>query len=305
MTRRLPPLLALRVFECAGRHLSFTKAAEELCVTQAAVSHQIRALETWFGKPLFKRLNRSLKLTVEGERMLGPMTEALDIMAAATSEIAQDDDSQVLNVSVLDSFASVWILPRLQNFHQRFPDIDIRFVSSPVEEDNLGSGHSDLEIRYGNGTWPGLHVYKFMDEEIFPVCSPKLFEDREPPTNLDELEEFELLHDVMSIDWELFLKNFGVKPINVRRGFGFNHSQLVVQACIEGNGFALGRGALVADAIKTGQLVRPFKESMPAGLAYYVVCRPGDSDDAAIKAFSYWLMDEIEAENALETKNAS
>ena len=109
----------------------------------------------------------------------------------------------------------------------------------------------------------------------------------------------------MSIDWELFLKNFGVKPMNVRRGFGFNHSQLVVQACIEGNGFALGRGALVEDAIKSGKLVRPFKESMPAGLAYYVVCRPSDSDDAAIKAFSYWLMDAIDAENAVGIKDAS
>lgn len=295
MVRRLPPLLALRVFECAARHLSFTKAAEELCVTQSAVSHQIRALETWFGKSLFKRLNRSLKLTAEGERLLGPMTGALDIMAEATSDIAQDDGSQVLNVSVPDSFASVWILPRLQSFHERFSNIDVRFVSTPVEEDNLGSGHADMEIRYGNGTWPGLHVYKFLDEEIYPVCSPKLLEGRSVPKSLNELEEFELLHDVMSIDWELFLKNFGVKSINVRRGFGFNHSQLVVQACIESNGFALGRGALVADALEKGTLVRPFKETMPADLAYYIVCRSGDSDESVIKAFSYWLMDEIEA----------
>lgn len=307
MTRRLPPLLALRVFECAARHLSFTRAAEELCVTQAAVSHQIRALETWFGKPLFKRLNRSIKLTDEGEFLVGPLSQAFDIMAATTGEVMQDDDRIFLSVAMLGSFVSIWVLPRLQSFHQRFPDIDIRFITKPVEDNVLASGDADLDIRYGDGKWPGLHVYEFLREDIFPVCSPEYLEKHGPLDNLSQLAECDLLHDVMSVGWKEFLEHFDIHGVKVKQGFGFNHSHHVIQACIEGNGFALGRGALVADAINKGQLVQPFKESLPAEFSYYLVCRKEDSDHAAIKAFSYWLMDEVEATGTKtpEAKDAS
>lgn len=295
MSRKLPPLLALRVFECAARHLSFTRAAEELCVTQAAVSHQIRALEEWFGQPLFRRLNRALKLTEAGERLAGPLTGAFDMMADITADVAAGDDRQVLNIAVLDSFASAWILPRLSNFHRRFPDIDLRFVARPMEEDALAAGDADVEIRYGQGHWPGMHVYEFLKEDIFPVCAASLFEDCEAPVDLADLARFDLLHDVMSIDWQQFLAHFGVTSVNVRRGFGFSHSHLVIQACIAGNGVALGREALVAEALARGELVRPFAEAMPSDQSYYIVCRHDDADRAAVKAFSYWLMDEVES----------
>lgn len=301
MARRLPPLLALRVFECAARHLSFTHAAEELCVTQAAVSHQIRALETWFGKPLFLRLSRSLKLTEAGERLLGPLTESFDKMAKITGEVSVEDGRQVLNVSMLDSFASTWILPRLNKFHARFPDIDLRFISIPVDSDPLITGDADVEIRYGDGNWPGHHVYELMKEDIYPVCCPSLVEGRTLPLELSELKNFELLHDVMTVDWRSFLDNFGITDINARSGFGFNHSQLVVQACIAGNGVALGRSALVSPALRSGELVRPFNEQLTSTNAYYVVCRTEEADAAAIKAFAYWLLDEIEAETSADT----
>lgn len=295
MSRKLPPLLALRVFECAARHLSFTRAADELCVTQAAVSHQIRALEVWFGKPLFRRLNRSLKLTEPGEKLLAPLTRAFDIMADATADAAAVEGRRVLNVSMLDSFASIWVLPRLQSFHARFPDIDLRFLSRPLEEDALVRGDADVEIRYGEGRWPGMHVYEFLKEDLFPVCAPSLLEGRAPISELVDLEQFDLLHDVLSIDWEDFLSHFGVRSPNIRRGFGFNHSHLVVQAAIAGNGVALGRSALVAPALQSGELVRPLPHTMPSDQSYYIVCRTEDADDAAVKAFSYWLMDEMEA----------
>ncbi len=295
MPRKLPPLLALRVFECAARHLSFTRAAEELCVTQAAVSHQIRALEEWFGQPLFLRLNRSLKLTEAGERLVGPLTHSFDTMADIIADVTAGDDRQVLNIAVLDSFASTWILPRLANFHHRFPGIDLHFVARPIEEDALAVGDADVEIRYGQGHWPGMHVYEFLREDIFPVCSPSLFEGFDPPTELADLARFELLHDVMSIDWQHFLAHFGVTSVNMRRGFGFSHSHLVIQASIAGNGFALGRGALVAAALEKGELIRPFKESIPSDQSYFIVCRKQDADTGAVKAFSYWLMDEVES----------
>ena len=295
MSRKLPPLLALRVFECAARHLSFTRAAEELCVTQAAVSHQIRALEEWFGQPLFRRLNRAIRLTEAGERLVAPLTKAFDTMAAVTSDVAAGEGRQVLNVAVLDSFASVWILPRLSGFHRRFPDIDLRFIARPMEEDALAAGDADVEIRYGQGHWPGMHVHEFLKEDIFPVCSPALLEGGHAPLALADLERFELLHDVMSIDWQHFLAHFGVTSVNVRRGFGFSHSHLVIQACMAGNGFALGREALVAGPLARGELARPFKETMPSDQSYYIVCRHSDADTAVVKAFSYWLMDEVEA----------
>jgi len=294
VSRKLPPLLALRVFECGARHLSFTRAAEELCVTQAAVSHQIRALEEWFGQPLFRRLNRALKLTEAGERLVGPLTGAFDMIADITADVAAGDDRQVLNVAVLDSFASAWILPRLSNFHHRFPDIDLRFIARPMEQDALAAGDADVEIRYGQGHWPGMHVYEFLKEDIFPVCSPSLLEGCEAPLELADLARFDLLHDVMSIDWQHFLAHFDVTSLNVRRGFGFSHSHLVIQACIAGNGFALGREALVAAPLERGELVRPLTESMPSDQSYYIVCRHEDADTAAVKAFSYWLMDEVE-----------
>lgn len=295
MSRKLPPLLALRVFECAARHLSFTRAADELCVTQAAVSHQIRALEDWFGKPLFRRLNRSLKLTEAGERLLQPLTSAFDLMADVTTDVAADEGRQVLNVSMLDSFASIWVIPRLSGFHARFPDIDLRFLSRPLEEDVLGSGDADVEIRYGDGNWPGMHVYEFLREDLFPVCSPALLEGRAPPERLEELSDFNLLHDVLSIGWQDFLAYHDVKSVSTRRGFGFNHSHLVMQACTAGNGMAIGRSVLVQPALQDGRLVRPFAETMPADQAYYIVCRVADADSAAVKAFAYWLMDELES----------
>lgn len=295
MSRKLPPLLALRVFECAARHLSFTRAAEELCVTQAAVSHQIRALEEWFGQPLFLRLNRALKLTEAGRRLVTPLTEAFDSMADITADVSAGDDRQVLNVGVLDSFASACILPRLANFHSRFPDIDVRFVARPIEEDALATGDADVDVRYGQGNWPGMHVYEFLKEDIFPVCSPSVLEGREPPTSLADLANFDLLHDVMPIDWHDFLAHFGETSVNVRRGFGFSHSHMVLQACIAGNGFALGREALVAAPLERGELVRPFKESMPSDQSYFIVCRHEDADSVAVKAFSYWLLDELDA----------
>ena len=305
MQRKLPPLLALRVFECAARHLSFTRAADELCVTQAAVSHQIRALEDWFGKPLFLRLNRTLKLTEAGEILHGPLTQSLDIIAEATTQVANDEGRQTLNVVALDSFVGACIIPVLPKFHMRFPDIDLRFLSRSLEEDTLAAGDAEMEIRYGNGNWPGMHVFEFLKEDIFPVCSPKLLEGHEPLTELSQLAEFDLIHDVMSIDWREFLDHFGVSDVNARGGFGFNHSNLVLRAALAGHGFALGREALVANALKTGELVRPFKEAITSDSSYYIVCRPQVSDTPEVKAFSYWLLDELEAMELQTISDAS
>ena len=274
MRRRLPPLIALRVFECAARHLSFTRAADELCVTQAAVSHQIKALEEWLGVRLFERLSRSIKLTDAGALLANPLTEAFDILADATHKALAGENHRVLRISCLDSFTVAWVLPRLSDFKATYPDIDLRFLATRQEEDALSSGDADLEIRYGEGGWPGQTVIELMREDIFPVCSPELLDRSGPVRNVDDLQHFELLHDVLSIDWESFLNHFGAsfKPT---RGTGFTHSHLVLQACMGGNGVALGRSALVQEALRKGLLVRPLDISMPSDFGYFLVHRPG------------------------------
>jgi LysR family glycine cleavage system transcriptional activator len=294
MSRKLPPLLGLRVFECVARHLSFTRAADELCVTQAAVSHQVKALEDWLGAPLFQRLSRTIKLTEMGESLVGPLGHAFDVMAAATGQALERDQVAPLTVATFDSFSSAWIIPRLSRFRERFPDIDVRFIAKRQEDDVLSSGDADLEIRYGNGAWPNLQVEKLMGESVLPVCAPSLIERYGKPRTLADVAEFPLLHDVFSIDWAEFLHHFNVEGVNVRRGFGFSHSHLVKQACLAGHGLALGRWPLVAEEVERGELVAPFEETLMLDDAYYVVCRRSVSDEVNIKAFAYWLLDEGE-----------
>lgn len=294
MSRKLPPLLGLRVFECVARHLSFTRAADELCVTQAAVSHQVKALEDWLGAPLFQRLSRTIKLTELGASLVGPLGQAFDLMAEATGQALEQDQPTPLTVATFDSFASAWIIPRLSRFRERFPDIDVRFIAKRQEDDVLASGDADLEIRFGHGGWPNLQVEKLMGESVLPVCSPALVEARGRPATLANVGDYPLLHDVFSIDWAEFLHHFGVQGINVRRGFGFSHSHLVKRACMAGHGLALGRWPLVAEEVRTGLLVAPFEERLTLDDAYYVVCRKGLADEANVKAFAYWLLDEAE-----------
>ena len=294
MSRKLPPLLGLRVFECVARHLSFTRAADELCVTQAAVSHQIKALEEWMGGPLFQRLSRTIKLTELGESLVAPIGQALDIMADATGRALDRDQNVPLTVGVFDSFSSAWIIPRLARFRERFPAVDVRFIAKRQEDDALSSGDADIEIRFGNGSWPNFQVERLLTESVLPVCSPALIERHGTPESLADAPRFPLLHDVFSIDWSEFLQYFGVRGVNMHRGFGFSHSHLVKQACIDGQGIALGRWPLVAEDLESGALVRPFSEVLALDSAYYIVCRKAVSDEANIKAFAYWLLDEAE-----------
>ena len=272
MRRRLPPLNTLRVFESGARRLSFTRAAEELHVTQAAVSHQIKALEDWLGTPLFMRLNRGLKLTAAAEQYLRDISSALDLIATATSELMRQDGKRILSVATLDSFAATWLLPRLKSFRQQYPDIDVRILSVDREVDVFERGDVDLEVRYGDGNWPELSATKLLDEEIFPVCSPSVAAGPPPLAVPADLKRQTLLHDVMVTDWSAWLEAAEVKGVDAERGPGFNHSYLVIQAAVNGDGVALGRSVLVADALARGQLVRPFAVSIPSAYSYYLVC---------------------------------
>ena len=293
-SRKLPPLIALRVFECAARHESFTRAAEELCVTQAAVSHQIKALEEWLGVLLFKRLNRSIKLTPAGTELAPQLTQALDLMADGTAKVLQGEIGRVIRVATLDSFVAGWVIPRLASFYRQSPELGLRFLSKRQEEDALASGEADVEIRYGDGGWTGVVAVEFMREDIFPVVSPRLLAGGERLRSLHDLRGFDLLHDVLSIDWKAFLEEFDIDDITAERGIGFTESHLVMQACIAGHGVALGRGALVESALQRGDLVRPLDASLPAEFSYHLVFQKSQREDANIRVFADWLSRENE-----------
>jgi LysR family glycine cleavage system transcriptional activator len=290
MRRRLPPLNTLRVFESGARRLSFTRAAEELHVTQAAVSHQIKALEDWLGTPLFLRLSRGLKLTAAAERYLREVTAALDLISTATNQLMRPDDRRILSVASTDSFTSSWLLPRLKSFRTLYSDIDLRVLSVDREVDVFERGDVDLEIRYGDGNWPGLSSTKLMGEEIFPVCSPAVALGPPRLSVPADLKRQTLLHDIMVTDWNAWLDAAGVADVDGERGPGFNHSHHVIQAALNGDGIALGRSVLVADALARGDLVRPFSVAIPSAYSYYLVSTEPPLDDSVVAAFRGWIL---------------
>ena len=294
MSRRLPPLNALRAFEAAARHLSFTQAAEELNVTQAAVSHQIRGLEDWLGFPLFRRLSRALVLTEAGQLLFPEVREAMDILTTAVNRVQRQDSEGVLTVTTMDSFAQSWLVPRLGRFRQSHPDIDVRLVMADRMVDLAREG-VDVAVRYGRGSWPGLTVSLLRTEELFPVCAPELLENGPPLKEPRDLAHFTLLHDEMPVDWRDWLAAAGCDEVNAERGPGYSHSNLVLLAARAGEGVALGRSVMVADDLAAGRLVRLFDFALPAPQAYYLACVEGEEDRPKIRAFREWLSGEFEA----------
>mgnify|MGYP003625930091 FL=1 len=294
MSRRLPPLNALRAFEAAARHLSFTQAADELNVTQAAVSHQIRGLEDWLGFPLFRRLSRALVLTEAGQTLFPEVREAMDILTTAVNRVQRQDSEGVLTVTTMDSFAQSWLVPRLGRFRQSHPDIDVRLVMSDRMVDLAREG-VDVAVRYGRGNWPGLTVSLLRTEELFPVCAPELLEAGPPLKEPGDLAHFTLLHDEMPVDWRDWLAAAGCDTVNPERGPGYSHSNLVLLAARAGEGVALGRSVMVADDLAAGRLVRPFDFALPAPQAYYLACVEGEEDRPKVRAFREWLEGEFDA----------
>lgn len=296
MSRRLPPLNALVVFEAAARHLSFTRASDELHVTQAAVSHQIKSIEDFLGVALFHRLGRGqgLTLTDAGREYLPIVTAALDSIRASTDAIRRVRPKRVLNISTLDSLGSRWLLPRLSRFRRECGSTDVRLTAADMEDEPLRRGTAEIELRYGAGSWPDLVVEPFMTETIFPVCSPELLRGPNALRDPSDLRHHTLLHDVARTGWQDWLATVGVPDIEGDRGPGFNHSNLVIQAAELGEGVALGRSPLVIDALISGSLVRPFAKTMASPYAYYVVTTPRWAVDPVVRAFRDWVMHEGE-----------
>ncbi len=293
MARRLPPLNGLRAFEAAARHLSFTRAADELSVTQAAVSHQVKALEERLGVQLFRRANRALLLTEEGQHYLPDVRDAFDLIAGATERMLLHESTGQLTVSTTTSFASAWLVPRLSLFRDKHPDIEVRIHADETSID-FARSDVDLAIRYGRGNWPGLKATKLFSETYYPVCSPALLQRGAPLREPSDLRHHTLLHeDHMTINWAVWLRTAGVTDVDATRGTVFNRGSMVIQAAVEGQGVALGRSPLADDDLAAGRLVRLFEVSLVGDWAYYVVCPEVSAERVKIAAFTDWLLAEI------------
>ncbi len=291
MPQRLPSLNAMRAFEAAARHLSFSRAAEELNVTKAAISHQVKALEDDLGMPLFQRLNRALMLTTAGHALFPAISEAMSMMAAAVKQLHHQDRAGELTVTTMDSFAARWLVPRLGRFRKDYPHIDVLIATSDERVD-FARENVDLAIRYGAGSWPGLNVERLMTEEVFPVCAPVMLQSGPPLERPSDLKNHTLLHDDMREDWRMWLMAANEPDVDPDKGPGYQHSNLVIQAAEQGDGVALARSVLVEDALTSGRLVKPFNVSLPVEFAYYIVCPKVNLSRPKVKAFKTWLFRE-------------
>lgn len=272
LVRRMPPLNSLRAFEAAARHLSFVKAADELNVTPAAVSHQVKALEDLLGVSLFRRFSRGLGLTDEGRAYFPGLSAGFDSLAQATERLQMRGLAGTVRVSVIPSFSLRWLVPRLAGFRSRYPDIDVVVLSDPETVD-FTRQDVDVGIRYGRGLYPGLRTDLLMREELFPVCSPVLINGARPLRALDDLRHHVLLHDFEHghgddwLGWAPWLAEAGLDDIDPERGLFFSDAAQITAAAVDGHGVAVGRSALLGDDLRAGRLVRPFsvarKETTP------------------------------------------
>jgi LysR family glycine cleavage system transcriptional activator len=300
MYRKLPPLNALRAFECTARHLSFTAAAAELHVTPAAVSHQVRALESYFGQKLLNRNTRRVELTDVARWVLPVVTQGLDLLAEAGDRLMAPKSSSVLTLSVEPEFAARWLVQRLESFHRLYPQWEVRLGAS-YEVVNLSARSIDLAIRYGDGNYPGLRVHKLGLEEVFPVCAPALLEVGNGIREADDLRRYPLLHEDWVLQeeqvwpsWKMWLKAAGATKVDPDPGTHFSSSGLAIQAAIAAQGVALSSTALVADDLEAGRLLRPFGEQhrTPLDMAYFLVYLEEGERDPKIVAFRDWLLAE-------------
>jgi LysR family glycine cleavage system transcriptional activator len=290
--RRLPPLNWLRAFDSAARHMSFTEAAEELGVTQAAVSQQVRQLEDWLGTQLFKRLPRSLALTDAGIAYLPIVRDTFDRLHMGTEQIFGRVDRRPVTLRATATIAALWLAPRLVAFRAKHPEITLRVTTlyAPVD---FGQDGVDIELRYGPGDWPGVKAFKLADEFYFPVASaaylrsaPKL----EAPT---DLPNHRLIHVLGEREgWGSFLRHFGIADSPVSAGLQCDSQIVALQACLAGGGVMLATSPQVDPLLSASQLVAPIGDRLPARYGHYLVLPEVPAPSREIAKVVEWLLSE-------------
>jgi len=295
-------LNALKAFEASARHKSFSAAAQELNVTPAAVGQLVRTLEEWLNVPLFHRMKSGkvrLIPTPAAEKALPEIRAGFDKLALGIEHLKASTISGVLTVTVSPAFAAKWLLPRLNKFHERYPETNVRLDTSLKPVDFL-SQQIDVGIRYGHGTWPELIAEKLMEEEVYPVCSPSLLNGNTSLNTPKGLLNETLIHD-LSLEgfpgfptWSNWLTKAGVEATDSTHNIQINNSAAVLQSAIDGNGIALARSVMVEDDVSAGRLIRLFPEvTFHSLLAYYVVYQPEHAQIPRIRIFKDWLFDEL------------
>lgn len=290
MCKRLPSLNSLRFFESAASHLSFTKAAEELFVTQAAVSHQIKLLEDFLGFSLFKRKIRGLELTEKGAQYYQEISPLLAKLSVATEKIMHQDHLP-LTISVPQSFGIYWLVPRLAQFNQRYPNIDIRIKGVDQDEGKLPD-EIDIGIYYGAGNWDNLQVNPLCEGELVILASPALLAEK-PITEKQDLAKHSLIHIHTRQNWQLMLNHLQLPDINYRIGYLFSHTFMALQAAIHSQGVVLANQILAEQEIKQGHLQFALPASLPDSKAFYVVNHINKGSDPRVLAFRNWLIEQF------------
>jgi len=293
----LPSLHGLHVFEVAARHLSFTEAARELCISQTAVSHQIKALEAELSTTLFRRSPRRVELTEDGKAWALELGEIFSRLHAVNRRLRQQPRTQrhEVAISVIPSFGSRWLVPRLGKFLDGHPDVEVRIAASERLVDLAGEG-VDVGIRYGFGRYPGLVSEKLADDAWVVVCSPALAASARLRT-LGDLERQVLLHDDAPDAWTRWLEVNGSRaPAKARRA-ELTDSSMLIEAAVRGQGVGLARWSLAVDELAAGRLVLPFPKAraLPTGIGYYLVSPRESARRAPVQAFRSWLRAEAEA----------
>lgn len=288
MRRRLPPLHALAVFEAAARHNSFTKAADELCVTHSAISHQIKQLEDYLGVRLFLRLPRAVVLTNEGRSFLAEVQAALETLEAASIRISRKTGTTTLRINVLQPFAGNWLVARLEQFLRDHPEIDLE-IEAMQREEARALEEVDISVRYGKGDWKGAEFVKLLDVELFPVCSPSYLEKIGGFERPEDLSKAVLLRHSME-PWDTWFRAVGLHWPRPVMGPLYSDARIMLDAAASGQGVALARSVLAEKDMETGHLVRLFNVRVAAPGAYYALFRPGSRVRPEVDAFIVWLM---------------
>ena len=291
---RLPPLAALRVFEAVSRHMSFTAAARELHVTQGAVSHQIRALESWLGFELFQREGRALTLRRGVRPYADAIAAAFQQIAVQTDALRQARSHEILTVRGYTTFLVRWLIPRLPAFQAAHPEVEIRLEASADAVD-FRRDQADVAILYGNGAWPELKADLLFRDELVPVCSPQLAGKRRAKLTPAKLLELPLLHlNARRRDWPDWIDMVGLAREPDRRDMHFEDLSIVYQCAIDGLGVAMGQRKYLADEIAHGRLVVPVDRPLTRNAGYYLVCPKESAADPKIERFRSWLLGTLE-----------
>lgn len=291
--KRLPPLNSLKCFESAARHGSFNKAAQELNVTPSAISHQIKGLESFLGIELFRRTKRKVVLTEAGESYIKPIKKIFQQLEQATADLETAQHVGSLKLAVAPSFLTRWLMPRMERFQSRYPEIEIEIRSSMGLID-FSMGDIDMAVYFGNGEWDGIEAHYLRPIRLAPVCSPRLIKPEQPINVPEDMRFYPLLHvSKRSDEWNDWLVQNGLDPKVFRRGLMFSSGSLTAGAAAQGLGIALADISLVTPEIESGHLQVLFDKQLETNRSFYLVFEKERAFTPAMTAFKEWIIEEM------------